>query len=107
MVGYNRGRMSFLSRRCLVSCCVQGVGYRAFVQEVAIREKVAGYVRNLGDGRVETVLSGPMESVARVEQALWVGPAGARIDSVDATDDAEEAFEETFEIRPTTRRTGE
>ena len=107
VVGYNRGRMSLLCRRYLVSGRVQGVGYRVFVQEAAIREKVSGYARNLADGRVETVLSGAMESVQRVEQALRLGPAGARVDRVDVTDHAEEAFEDKFEIRATIRRTGE
>ena len=107
MVGYNRGRMSLLCRRCLVSGRVQGVGYRVFVQDAATREKDSGYVRNLVDGRVETVLSGTMESVERVAQALRFGPVGARVDCVDVTDHAEEAFEDDFEIRATTRRTGE
>jgi acylphosphatase len=106
-VGYNRGRMSLLCRRCLVSGLVQGVGYRVFVQDAAIREKVSGYVRNLVGGRVETVLSGTIESVERVEQALQFGPAGSRVDRVDVTDHAVEAFGEVFEIRATTRRTGE
>lgn len=107
MVGYNRGRMSLLCRRCLVTGRVQGVGYRAFVQEAAIREKVSGYVRNLVDGRVETVLRGGVESVERVEQALQLGPAGSRVDRVDATDHTAEVFEEVFEILATTRRPGE
>ena len=107
MVGYNRGRMSLLCRRCLVSGRVQRGGYRVFVQDAATREKVSGYVRNLVDGRVETVLSGTMESVERVEQALRFGPVGARVDCVAVTDHAEEAFEDDFEIRATTRRTGE
>lgn len=99
--------MSLLCRRCLVSGLVQGVGYRVFVQDAAIREKVSGYVRNLVDGRVETVLSGTIESVERVEEALQLGPAGSRVDRVDVTDHAVEAFGEVFEIRATTRRTGE
>ena len=106
VVGYNRGRMSLLCRRCLVSGLVQGVGYRVFVQDVAIREKVSGYVRNLVDGRVDTVLNGTIESIERVEEALQLGPAGSRVDRVDVTDHAVEAFGEVFEIRATTRRTG-
>ena len=105
--GYNRGRRSLLCRRCFVAGRVQGVGYRVFVQEAAIREKVSGYVRNLVDGRVEIVLSGAVNSGERVEQALRFGPVGARGDRVDVTDHAEEAFEDKFEIRATIRRTGE
>ncbi len=36
-----------------VSGNVQGVGFRYFVQDVAGQYKLAGWVRNLPDGRVE------------------------------------------------------
>ena len=42
-----------VTRQFYVSGQVQGVGYRFFVQRVAARHQVTGYVRNLPDGRVE------------------------------------------------------
>ena len=41
------------AKRFYVSGQVQGVGYRYFVQQVAERLGLMGYVRNLRDGRVE------------------------------------------------------
>jgi acylphosphatase len=38
---------------------VQGVGFRYTVKNIALRYNVAGYVRNLPDGRVECCLEGP------------------------------------------------
>jgi acylphosphatase len=38
---------------------VQGVGFRYTAQNLALRYDVAGYVRNLPDGRVELVVEGP------------------------------------------------
>ena len=106
-VRYNCGRMSLVCRRCVVSGRVQGVGYRNFVREVASREKVSGYVRNLSDGSVEVVLCGGMESIERVERSLLAGPSAARVDGVESTLRPLEAFQSEFEIRATMRRTGE
>jgi acylphosphatase len=72
-----------IARRFHVSGRVQGVGFRYFTQDVAIREGVTGYVRNLPDGRVEVVVEGEREAVTRVERAVRTGPGGARVQHVD------------------------
>ncbi|HEY8550407.1 MAG TPA: acylphosphatase [Vicinamibacterales bacterium] len=71
-----------VARRYLVSGRVQGVGFRFFAQDAALREGVAGYVRNLPDGRVEVFAEGELEAIARLERALWNGPPGARVDDL-------------------------
>ena len=71
-----------VARRFLISGRVQGVGYRYFAREVAVREGVTGWVRNLSDGRVEARVEGEVEAVTRVERALRSGPGGARVDDV-------------------------
>ena len=75
-------------KRFLISGRVQGVGFRYFVQSVAVRESIAGWVRNLDDGRVETAAAGEADAMERFERAIRQGPAGARIDHV--------AVDETF-----------
>jgi acylphosphatase len=72
-----------IARRFLVSGRVQGVGFRYFVQDVAHREGVTGFVRNLPDGRVEAVVEGDAEAVERVERAIRTGPGGARVQTVE------------------------
>ncbi|HEX3164045.1 MAG TPA: acylphosphatase, partial [Pseudolabrys sp.] len=42
---------------------VQGVGYRAFVEDEAHRLGLRGWVRNRRDGSVEAVFSGPRSEV--------------------------------------------
>jgi acylphosphatase len=44
---------------CLFTGRVQGVGFRYTAQNLALQYNVAGYVRNLPDGRVELVMEGP------------------------------------------------
>ena len=73
-------------RRFVISGRVQGVGFRYFVQSVASRESIAGWVRNLDDGRVETAAAGDADAIERFERALRQGPPGARVDRVDVDD---------------------
>jgi acylphosphatase len=70
------------SRRFLISGRVQGVGFRYFVQSIAIRESLSGWVRNLDDGRVETAVAGDDDAMDRFELAIRQGPPGARVDAV-------------------------
>lgn len=72
-----------IARRFVISGRVQGVGFRYFVEDVAHREGVTGYVRNLPDGRVEALVEGDLDAVTRVERAIRMGPAGARVEHVD------------------------
>ena len=72
-----------VARRFLISGRVQGVGFRWFTRDVATREGVSGWVKNLHDGRVEALVEGETEAVTRVERALRMGPPGARIASVN------------------------
>jgi acylphosphatase len=72
-----------IARRFYVSGRVQGVGYRYFTQDAALREGVTGYVRNLPDGRVEAHVEGELDAVTRVERAIRSGPAGARVENVE------------------------
>jgi acylphosphatase len=72
-----------IARRLIISGRVQGVGFRYFAHDVATREGICGWVRNLPDGTVEAYLDGESEAVTRVERALRQGPRGARIENVD------------------------
>jgi acylphosphatase len=66
----------------LVSGRVQGVGFRYFVKGAADANGVAGWVRNLRDGRVEAVLVGAAAAVQAVLEELGHGPPGSRVEDV-------------------------
>ena len=72
-----------VAHRFLIRGRVQGVGFRFFAEDVANREGVTGFVRNLGDGSVEAVVEGDREAVERFEMAVRRGPRGARVDQVE------------------------
>lgn len=88
-----------MARRYLISGRVQGVGFRYFIDDLARREGVSGYVRNLPDGRVEALVEGDAESVGRVEASLWRGPRGARVDDVAIEEEAPSGRATGFRIR--------
>ncbi|MGY4479762.1 acylphosphatase [Bradyrhizobium sp. USDA 3364] len=63
---------------------VQGVGYRAWVDEQANARGLEGWVRNRRDGSVEAVFAGADDVVADMIAACRRGPISARVDSVQA-----------------------
>ena len=69
--------------RYLVSGSVQGVGFRWFVARHARSLGLAGYARNLPDGRVEVVVNGPDEVLPALEELLRAGPANAQVATVE------------------------
>jgi acylphosphatase len=70
------------ARRFFVSGTVQGVGYRYFVERAARHLNLAGYVRNLRDGRVETYAIGPSAALAALRGSLERGPQGSLVAGV-------------------------
>ncbi len=67
----------------IVKGSVQGVGYRYFVEKVALRLGVAGWVRNLPGGEVEVLARLPEGSKGKFLAALQQGPAMARVGAVE------------------------
>ena len=74
------------AKRFFVSGMVQGVGFRFFAERTAASLGVAGFVRNLLDGRVEVYAIGSAEQVEALKNALRRGPRMAAVDRVDEQD---------------------
>ena len=62
---------------------VQGVGYRAWVEDEASARGLEGWVRNRRDGSVEAVFAGPDDVVTDMVAACRRGPSSARVDAVE------------------------
>jgi acylphosphatase len=78
--------------RLLVRGRVQGVGFRAFVEETAFDHGLKGWVRNRREGSVEAVAAGTLTAVGALIEAVRRGPRAARVDGVDITEADEEAL---------------
>jgi acylphosphatase len=68
-----------IARTYYVSGSVQGVGYRHYARRAAQSLGVAGYAKNLRDGRVEIYAIGPPDRLDGLRQKLEVGPASAAV----------------------------
>jgi acylphosphatase len=62
---------------------VQGVAYRAHAAAEARRLGLTGTVRNLPDGSVELVATGPRAELERLAEWCRRGPPAARVESVE------------------------
>lgn len=71
--------------RVVVRGFVQGVGFRASTRARAVSLGLAGWVRNQGDGSVEAVFEGERDRVESMLDWCRRGPAGARVDDVEAS----------------------
>jgi len=65
-----------------VSGRVQGVYYRATTRDTARERGVAGWVKNLDDGRVEAVFEGTEAAVESMIEWCHTGSPKARVDDV-------------------------
>ena len=72
-----------VSVRAVVYGRVQGVFFRAFVEEHAQRLGLMGYVCNMPSGAVEVVAEGEREHVEKLVGCLKMGPPAAIVERVD------------------------
>ena len=77
---------------------VQGVGFRYTTRTLAARFQVAGWVKNLPDGRVKMVVEGEPEELDRFQEAILEAMAGNVQDWESTTSEAQGEFA-GFEIR--------
>jgi acylphosphatase len=61
---------------------VQGVGFRAFVQQAGTLFGLVGWVHNLGYDQVETVAEGSRPVLERFAEVVKTGPRASRVEEV-------------------------
>jgi acylphosphatase len=64
-----------------VSGRVQGVSFRAFVQQTGTIMGLTGWVRNLGYDQVETLAEGERARLEEFVQAVKSGPRASHVDA--------------------------
>ena len=89
------------TRRYFVSGTVQGVGFRFFAQREANKLGVAGYARNLHDGRVEVLAVGSPAQLDAMKSALQRGPRFSSVSGVREEEaQSSSRYEKRFVIEP-------
>jgi acylphosphatase len=75
--------MQKVAKRWLIGGTVQGVGFRYFAQKRATALGIAGWARNLNDGRVEVYAIGTPDRLSDFGAALHIGPHMAEVRSME------------------------
>lgn len=79
---------------------VQGVFFRAFVQEQAQNLGLKGFVRNMSDfTRVEIQAEGDRKKLETLLERVKVGPPGAKVERVETTWSSYQGIFKNFDIR--------
>lgn len=87
-------------RHYLIHGRVQGVWFRAYTRDHAMRLGVRGWVRNLRDGSVEAVGAAEVAVLGEFETLLRVGPERGRVEEVQVRDMTAVELASDFTIRP-------
>ncbi len=82
-----------------VSGRVQGVFFRSSTQGRAAQLGLAGWVRNLSDGRVEVFAQGASDELHELRRWLEQGPPDARVEAVHVEQVEEDPSLRSFEVR--------
>ena len=79
--------------RLIVTGRVQGVFFRQSLKAKAKQNNIFGWVKNLQDGRVETILEGNEENIRILVEWAHSGPANAIVENVEIHN---EKFDDEF-----------
>ncbi len=77
---------------------VQGVFFRQAIKAMAKKNKVFGWVRNLKDGKVETVLEGDDVDIISMVEWCHAGPANARVEDIEIRNEKFKGEFSKFEV---------
>jgi acylphosphatase len=90
-----------VARRLSIHGRVQGVYYRGWMVETALRLGLTGWVRNRRDRTVEALVQGEQDAVERLVALARQGPPAARVERVEAGEADPDASLTGFRQRPT------
>lgn len=83
---YKEADSSLVSLQATARGKVQGVFFRDFIRRYATELGVAGYIRNLDDGRtVELHAEGEHEKLEQLLKLFTQGPPGAEVKEIEAS----------------------
>jgi acylphosphatase len=91
--------MALKRAHLLIEGIVQGVFYRAFTRDLAMRLGLKGWVRNLPDGRVEAVFEGDEKVIEEAIASCYKGPPAAHVTNIDVKWEEYTGEFSGFEIR--------
>jgi len=87
-----------IKKHLIISGKVQGVGFRYWMQNLAINNNINGWVKNKSSGDVEVLIIGQEREIQKLIKQCKIGPNSAAIKNIHINDYKEDYFEKGFSI---------
>lgn len=81
-----------------VSGFVQGISFRYYTKDLAVKLGLKGWAKNLIDGRVEVIAEGNRSEIDSLIAFLKKGPQGARIKNVEIKEEEYKGEFKDFDV---------
>jgi len=87
-----------MKKHLVISGKVQGVGFRYWLQKLAIEKNICGWVKNKMSGNVEALIVGEEKEIQELIKLCEMGPGSAKIDYVQIKDYNKDYIKKDFDI---------
>ena len=87
-----------IKKHLVISGKVQGVGFRYWMQNLAINNNISGWVKNRSLGDVEALIIGQEKEVQKLIKQCKIGPSSATIQNIRINDYNQHYSEKGFNI---------
>ena len=87
-----------IKKHLVISGKVQGVGFRYWIQNLAINNNIVGWVKNKLSGDVEALIIGQEKEVQKLIKQCKIGPSLAIIQNIQINDCDQDYSKEGFNI---------
>ena len=87
-----------MRKHLVISGRVQGVGFRYWLQNIAIEKNIFGWVRNNISGCVEALIIGNEKEIKDIIKLCEKGPLSSKVDHVKVNEYKENYLKKNFDI---------
>ena len=87
-----------IKKHLVISGKVQGVGFRYWMQNLAISNNISGWVKNKLSGDVEVLIIGQEREIQKLIKQCKIGPSSATIQNILINDYDQDYSKEGFNI---------
>ncbi len=87
-----------MKKHLVISGKVQGIGFRYWLQRLAIEKNICGWVKNRTSGNVEALIIGEEREIRELIKLCEIGPGSAKIDCVQINDYNKDYIKKDFDI---------
>ena len=87
-----------IKKYLVISGKVQGVGFRYWMQNLAINNNISGWVKNKLSGDVEVLIIGQEREIQKLIKQCKIGPSSATILNIQINDYDQNYLNEGFNI---------